>query len=109
MYFVGYLYIMDLINARKKEHIKTEKKKNIWPCERKWRIGDRENQELMDRYREPDIISEIRERRLRWCGHMERLARRRITVKNCLRITRNENKSRFQSQVRDGWAMLNMI
>ena len=64
MPFVGYLYIMELINARKLEHIKTEK--YIWPCERKWRMDDRENQELMDRYREPDIISEIRKRRLRW-------------------------------------------
>jgi hypothetical protein len=28
----------------------------------------------MDLYREPDIISEIRKRRLRWLGHVERIS-----------------------------------
>jgi hypothetical protein len=55
---------MDLINARKMEYIKTEK--YIWPCERKWHMDDRDNQELMGRYGEPDIISEIIKGRLRW-------------------------------------------
>jgi hypothetical protein len=45
--FVGYLYIMGLINAGKMEHIKAEKYN--CPCERKWRIDDCDNQELMDR------------------------------------------------------------
>lgn len=64
VYFVGYLYTVDLINARKMENIKTEK--NTWPCERKWRMDDRNNQELRDRYREPNIMSEIRKGRLWW-------------------------------------------
>jgi hypothetical protein len=55
---------MDLINAGKMEHIKVEKYN--WSCERKWRKDDRDNQELIDRYREPDIISEIRKGRLGW-------------------------------------------
>ena len=91
VHFVGYLYIVDLINARKMEHTKTEK--NIWPCEIKWHMDDRDNQELMDRYGEPDIISEIIKGRLQWLGHMERLARRR-TVKEVFKISQKE-KSTF--------------
>jgi len=47
VHFVGYLHIMDLNNAGKMERIKAEKYN--FPCERKWRMDDRDNQELMDR------------------------------------------------------------
>ena len=53
----------------------------------------RNNQELMDRYGEPDIISEIIKGRLQWLGHMEILARRR-TVKKVFKISQKE-KSTF--------------
>jgi hypothetical protein len=33
----------------------------------------RANQDMMNLYREPDIISKIRKERYRWLGHVERM------------------------------------
>jgi hypothetical protein len=48
-------------------------KKNIWPCKKNGIWGIRTNQELVDLYKELDIVSEIRKGRLRWLGHVERM------------------------------------
>ena len=63
-----------------------------------WRIST--DQELMNLYREPDIISGIRKGRLRCLGHVERMSEER-TVKKVLRIPWKE-KDRLESQERDG-------
>jgi hypothetical protein len=55
--------------------------KNIWPSKRKWRVRIRTNQELIDLYRETDIMSEIRKGRLRWLGHVERMPEERTVKK----------------------------
>jgi vacuolar-type H+-ATPase subunit E/Vma4 len=44
-----------------------------------WTI--RTNQELMDLYREQDIITEIRKEILRWLGHVERKPEERTVKK----------------------------
>ena len=58
----------------------------------------RNNQELMDRYGEPDIISEIIKGRLQWLGHMERLARRRTVKKVFKDIPEGKKKVRWKAK-----------
>jgi hypothetical protein len=44
-----------------------------------WRI--RTNKELMTLYQELDIVAEIKEARLRWLGHVERMSEDRVIKK----------------------------
>jgi hypothetical protein len=55
--------------------------KNMWPNESKWRVRIRTNRELMDLYREADIISEIRKERVRWLERVERMLEERTVKK----------------------------
>jgi len=59
------------------------------------------NQELMDLYREPDIISEIREGSLWWLGHVEITPEER-SAKFFLTVSQ-KNRHLLKSQERDGW------
>jgi hypothetical protein len=61
----------------------------------------------MDLCREADIISEIREGRLRWLGEAERLPEER-TVDKVFRISKKE-KGPLESLESDSWTMLEMI
>jgi len=75
--------------------------KNVWSGKKyngvcRIRCG----QDLMDLYREPYIISEIREGRLRWFGHVERMPQERI-VKEVFK-TVPEGKS-FVGKSRKRW------
>jgi hypothetical protein len=51
--------------------------------------GTRSKAELMDLYREADIISEIRKGRLQWLGRVERTPEER-TVRKCSKISHTE-------------------
>jgi hypothetical protein len=44
---------------------KENTEKNVWPSQRKW---IRTNQELLDLYRELDMIAEIGRGRIQWLG-----------------------------------------
>ena len=63
-------------------------------------LENRTNEELKDRYRETDIISEIRKGRLKWCG---KNARR--TLKEMFNNIA-QGKCQLESQETDGWTML---
>jgi len=63
-----------------------------------WRI--RTNQNLIDLQREPDIVSEIRTARLRWLGHVERMAEE-ITMKKVFKSIPEGKRS--ISKTRDWW------
>jgi hypothetical protein len=67
----------------------------------------RTNQELIDLYTEPLIISEIRTGRLQWLGHVERMPEKG-TVRKVFKKLQIQ-KGPLESQERDGWMMLKMV
>jgi hypothetical protein len=60
-----------------------------------WRI--RTDQLFINLYRKPDIISEIRKRRLRWLGHVERMSEERNA------LTNTPEGERFVGKPRKRW------
>jgi hypothetical protein len=72
--------------------------KNIWSGKSKTvYVGSAAVKEFMDLYREPQIISEIREGRLRWFGHVERMPQER-TVKEVFKAYPRRKKFRWKAK-----------
>ena len=70
-----------------------------------WRI--RTSQELINLYRDPDIVSEIRKGRLIWLGLVERMSEER-NMKTLFKNTLEE-KGLLRSQERAGLTTLKMV
>jgi hypothetical protein len=94
-----------------------------------WRIG-RRNEELRELYKAPDLVVDIKGKRLEWLGHMTRMDQRRVVkkifenkpegrrkvgrprwrwlhdVENNLRVMKVKKRRKKKAQNREEWASI---